>query len=157
MGSCICLPMIWLSTPLVRTLMISFKHYNLFSTKSTHGVCQTLIAHELKSNKGIHSETLLAPWLVWDTEKVQLNTRNHVNALVWLLTNRLSWQEHTKNACDSFSKKVSVLKQIKLLPKPVFQKIYYPTILPSFLYGIVVWGSCCILRDFWQWYLHRSS
>ena len=86
MGSCICLPMIWLSTPLVRTLMISFKHYNLFSTKSTHGVCQTLIAHELKSNKGIHSETLLAPCLVWDMEKVQLNTRNHVNALVWLLT-----------------------------------------------------------------------
>ena len=66
------------------------------------------------------------------------------------IDNRLSWQEHTKNVCDSFSKKVSVLKQIKLLPKPVFQKIYYTTILPSFLYGIVVWGSCRILRDFWQ-------
>ena len=38
------------------------------------------------------------------------------------IDNRLSWQEHPKNVCDSFSKKVSVLKQIKLLPKPVFQK-----------------------------------
>ena len=55
------------------------------------------------------------------------------------IDNRLSWQEHTKNVCDSFSKKVSILKQIKLLPKPVFQKIYYTTILPSFLCSIVVW------------------
>ena len=58
------------------------------------------------------------------------------------IDNRLSWQEHTKNVCDSFSNKVSVLKRIKFLPKTVLQTIYYRTILPSVLYGIVVWGSC---------------
>ena len=58
------------------------------------------------------------------------------------IDNRLSWQEHTKNVCDSFTKKVKVLKRIKFLPKPVLQTIYYKTIFPSVLYGIVVWGSC---------------
>ena len=57
------------------------------------------------------------------------------------IDNRLSWQEHTKTVCDSFSKKVSVLKR-KFLPKSVLQAIYYRTILPSVLNGIVVWGSC---------------
>ena len=37
--------------------------------------------------------------------------------LQWLLgltiDDRLSWHDHTKNVCDSFSKKVAVLKQIK--------------------------------------------
>ena len=40
---------------------------------------------EIQSYVYLHSGTLLAPCLVWDTEIVQLNTRNHVNALVWLL------------------------------------------------------------------------
>ena len=48
----------------------------------------------------------------------------------------------TKNVCDSFSKKVAVLKRIKFLPKTALQTIYYRTILPSVLYGSVVWGSC---------------
>ena len=158
MGSCICLPMIWLSTPLARTLMISFKHYNLFSTKSTHGVCQTLIAHELKSKAMLSPlRNFVGPLPSLRYGNSTIEYKVSCKCLGLTIDNRLSWQEHTKNVCDSFSKKVSVLKQIKLLPKPVFQKIYYPTILPSFLYGIVVWGSCCILRDFWQWYLYRSS
>ena len=47
-----------------------------------------------------------------------------------------------KNICKSFSKKVAVLKWIKLLPKPILETIYYKTIIPSVLYGVVVWGSC---------------
>ena len=31
-------------------------------------------------------------------------------------------------------------KRIKFLPKPVLQTIYYKTILPSVLYGTVVWA-----------------
>ena len=45
---------------------------------------------------------------------------------------------HTKNVCDSFSKKVAVLKRIKFLPKTVLQIIYHRAILPFVLYGIVV-------------------
>ena len=37
-----------------------------------------------------------------------------------------------KNVC-----KVAVLKRIKFLPKPVFETIYYKTIIPSVLYDIV--------------------
>ena len=58
------------------------------------------------------------------------------------IDNKLSWQEHTKNVCKSFSKKVAVLKRIKFLPKPILETIYYKTIISSVLYGIVVWGSC---------------
>ena len=58
------------------------------------------------------------------------------------IDNKLSWQEHIKNICKSFSKKVAVLKRIKLLPKPILETIYYKTIIPSVLYGISVWGCC---------------
>ena len=62
---------------------------------------------------------------------------------------KLSWHEHIKNVCKSFSNKVAVLKRIKFLPKPVLETIYYKTIIPSVLYGIAVWGSCssALLED----------
>ena len=49
---------------------------------------------------------------------------------------------HVKNVCKSFSKKVTVLKRIKFLPKPILESIYYKTVIPSVVYGISVWGSC---------------
>ena len=52
------------------------------------------------------------------------------------IDNKLSWQEHIKNVCKSFSNKVAVLKRIKFLPKPVLETIYYKTIIPSVLYGM---------------------
>ena len=73
-----------------------------------------------------------------------LNTKFHANAVgQQLLNNRLLWHEHTENFCGSFDKKVAVLKRINsLITKPVLRTIYYRIILPSVLYGIVVWGSC---------------
>ena len=35
-----------------------------------------------------------------------------------------------------------VLKRTKFLPKPILETIYYKTITPSVLHGVVVWGSC---------------
>ena len=58
------------------------------------------------------------------------------------IDNKLSWQEHIKDVCKLFSKKVAVLKRIKFLPKPILETIYYKTIIPSVLYGISVWGCC---------------
>ena len=84
---------------------------------------------------------LLASCHVWDTAIVQLNTRYHVNAWFWLSIIRF----HGKSTLRTFvtlTKKVTVLKRIKFLPKPVLQTIYFKTIFPSVLYGIVVWGSC---------------
>ena len=46
------------------------------------------------------------------------------------------------NVFKSSSKKVAVLKQIKFLRKPIFETVYYKTIIPSVLYLIVIQGFC---------------
>ena len=58
------------------------------------------------------------------------------------IDSNLSWQEHTKSLLKSFNKKMAVLRTIKFLPSSILQTIYFRTVLPSVLYGILVWGSC---------------
>jgi len=38
--------------------------------------------------------------------------------------------------------KIAVLRRINFLPTSILQTIYFKTVLPSVLYGIVIWGSC---------------
>ena len=37
---------------------------------------------------------------------------------------------------------VSIFAKTKFLPKPILETIYYKTITPSVLYGVIVGGSC---------------
>lgn len=102
-----------------------------------------LVIHEFKSEAMIISNQTFVgplPCLRYGNSLIEYKVSSKCLGLT--IDNRLSWQQHTKNVCASFSKKVAVLKRIKFLPKPVLQTIYYRTILPSVLYGIVVWGSC---------------
>ena len=39
------------------------------------------------------------------------------------------------NVCKSFSNKVTVLKRVKFLPKPILETIYYKTIVLSVSFG----------------------
>ena len=107
--------------------------------------CQSnrLIAHESKSEALIISKQSFIgpmPRLTYGNSTIEFKSSSKCLGLT--VDNKLSWQEHTKNVCKSFSKKVAVLKRIKFLPKPILETIYYKTIIPSVLYGIAVWGSC---------------
>ena len=57
------------------------------------------------------------------------------------IDNRLSWQDHIRNICKLFNKKLAVLKRIKFLSHSILESIYFNSIIPSVVYNIVVWGS----------------
>ena len=59
-----------------------------------------------------------------------------------IIDSNLSWQEHTKILLKSSNKKIAVLRRIKFLPSSILHTIYFRTVLPSVLYGILIWGSC---------------
>ena len=40
------------------------------------------------------------------------------------------------------SSKDKMLRRISFLPKATLETIYFKTVIPSVLYGMVVWGSC---------------
>ena len=107
--------------------------------------CQSnrLIAHESKTEAMIiSSQNFIGPLPRLTYGNSTIKYKQSSKCLGLTIDNKLSWQEHIKNVCKSFSNKVAVLKRIKFLPKPVLETIYYKTIIPSVLYGIAIWGSC---------------
>ena len=58
------------------------------------------------------------------------------------LDDELKWDDHVQNVCKSFSQKVKRLYQMRNMPKSALLSIYFQGILPSALYGIVIWGNC---------------
>ena len=57
------------------------------------------------------------------------------------IDDKLSWSLHTKLICVSFNTKVKKLRRISFLPKSMLETLYFKTVIPSVLYGVVVWGS----------------
>ena len=60
----------------------------------------------------------------------------------------LTWNTHTRNITKSFSCKVKKMYQMRQMPKSTLSTIYFQGILPSTLYGILIWGNCsCALMS----------
>ena len=55
---------------------------------------------------------------------------------------QLSWSDHILNITKSFNSKLAFLKRISFLPQTVMEEIYFKTIIPSVVYGMLVWGTC---------------
>ena len=101
------------------------------------------MAHKSKTEAMIVSnQNFISPLpsLVYGNSTVEYKQSSKCLGLT--IDSKLSWQEHIKYVCNSFSNKFAVLKRINFLPKPDLETIYCKTIIPSVLYGIVAWGSC---------------
>jgi hypothetical protein len=59
------------------------------------------------------------------------------------IDNRLSWVPHVLDLEKSFANKLELVKRSRFLPKEVLLKLYFSVILPSIVYGLVLWGACC--------------
>ena len=79
------------------------------------------------------------PALRYGTKTIELKSSSKCLGLT--IDNKLSWQDHIRNVCILFNKKLAVLKQIKFLPQSILESIYFNSIIPSVVYNIVVWGS----------------
>ncbi len=58
------------------------------------------------------------------------------------IDNDLKWDTHVRKITKSFSLKVKKLLQMREMPKSTLSSIYFQGILPSVLYGILIWGNC---------------
>lgn len=102
-----------------------------------------LIAHETKSEALLLSkQRFIGPLLPLKYGEKFNELKSSCKCLGVTIDSNLSWQEHTKSLLKSFNKKIAVLRKIKFLPSSILQTIYFRTVLPSVLYGILVCGSC---------------
>jgi len=101
-----------------------------------------LIAHETKTEAMIISRSIFIgslPALRYGTKTIELKSSSKCLGLA--IDNKLSWQDHIRNVCKLFNRKLAVLKRIKFLPQSILESIYFNSIIPSVVSNIVVWGS----------------
>ena len=99
-----------------------------------------LIAHESKTEAMIISRSnFIGPALTYGTKTILLKSSSKCLGLT--IDNSLSWQDHIRNICKLFNKKLAVLKRIKFLPHFILESIYFNSVILSVVYNIVVWGS----------------
>ena len=71
-----------------------------------------------------------------------VNVVDHTTCLGLTIDNCLSWSKHICHIKKHFSQKVGALKRMRQLPPKVLEEIYFKSIIPAVIYGIVVWGNC---------------
>jgi hypothetical protein len=76
---------------------------------------------------------------MWGEEVIQYKSSSICLGIS--IDDKLSWSQHIKSVCLSFNTKIKVLRRISFLPKSILESIYFKTVIPSVLYGVVVWGS----------------
>ena len=66
----------------------------------------------------------------------------HTRLLGITLDDRLSWVNHLTDVKKNFVNKLNLLKRSSFLNRNAQLDLYFKIILPSVLYGLVVWGGC---------------
>ena len=67
-----------------------------------------------------------------------VNVVDHTTCLGLTIDNRLSWSKHICHIKKHFSQRVGALKRMRQLPPNVLEEIYFKSIIPGVIYGIVV-------------------
>ena len=60
---------------------------------------------------------------------------------------KLPWSQHIVLARSAFNAKVTMLRRINFLATSILETFYHTIVIPSVLYGIVIWGSGPKLKD----------
>ena len=66
----------------------------------------------------------------------------HTRLLGVAIDDRRSWSHHLTDVKENFVNKVNFLKRSSFLSRNALLDLHFKIILPSVLYGIVVWGGC---------------
>ena len=66
----------------------------------------------------------------------------HTRLLGVTIDDRLSWSHHLTDVKKNFVNKLNLLKRSKFLSRNALLDFYFKIILPSVLYGLVIWGGC---------------
>ena len=63
------------------------------------------------------------------------------NCLGVTIDDKLSWSQRIALSRSAFTAKVKMLGRINFLPTFILETFNYKIVIPSVLYGIVIWGS----------------
>ena len=66
----------------------------------------------------------------------------HSRLLGVTINERLSWSRHLTDVKKNFVNKLKLLKRSSFLSRNALLDFYFKIILPSVIYGLVVWGGC---------------
>ena len=66
----------------------------------------------------------------------------HTRLLGVTIDDRLSWSHHLTDVKNNFVNKLNLPKRSSFLNRNALLDLYFKIILPSVLYGLVVWGGC---------------
>ena len=66
----------------------------------------------------------------------------HSRLLGVTIDERLSWSRHLPDIKKNFVNKLNLLKRSSFLSRNALLDLYFKIILPSVLYGLIVWGGC---------------
>ena len=58
-----------------------------------------------------------------------------------IIDQHLNWEAHISDTCKNFFAKVKKLYSMRAMSKTTLNTIYFQGILPSAIYGILIWGS----------------
>ena len=95
--------------------------------------CQILI---ISKNK------FIGPLLPVTIKNKVIEVTEKTKCLGVTIDKKLSWGAHTELVCKAFSTKLRNLYKMNSFDKLTLRTIYNIGILPSVLYGILIWGNC---------------
>lgn len=107
-----------------------------------------LILHEGKSEAMILSTTpFIGPLkhLKWGEDTIRYVSST--KCLGVTIDDKLSWSQHITSTRSAFNAKIKMLRRINFLSTSILETFYYKIVIPSVLYGIVIWGSGPKLKD----------
>ena len=84
----------------------------------------------------------IGPLISVTTGEAWIEWVKHTRLLGITFDNRLSWVHHLINLKRNFVNKLNLLKKSSFLSRNALLNLYFKIILPSVLYGLVVWGGC---------------
>ena len=107
-----------------------------------------LILHEGKSEAMVLSTTpFIGPLkhLKWGEDTIRYVSST--KCLGVTIDDKLSWSQHITSVRSAFNAKIKMLRRINFLSTSILETFYYKIVIPSVLYGIVIWGSGPKLKD----------
>ena len=123
------------------TIMETVKLISLQMT-SIHLKLMTLTIHPEKCHLMILTrDKFIGPLKEIKLDNKPITVVNDCKCLGVTIDKDLNFVSHISNVCKAFSAKVKKLYNIRSMSQGTLKTIYFQGILPSALYGIIIWGS----------------
>ena len=90
----------------------------------------------------IYKQNFIGPLQQLRSGKGYVKWVTYTRLLGVTLDNKLSWIKHLTDLQKTYASKLALLNRMNFLPQDALEEFYTKVILPSVLYGQILWSSC---------------